>query len=1411
MEIHVQNPTNNYNRPLPHKPRRRTSKPVEAPTRTPFLEDIDFKSWRDEAQACMAVPVIAPIIAEPEIHSTDLYERSDTPHEMAVPTFKRWEGLAKYSVEMQRRIRGTIYAHAGTDMWTDQTSSLLAAEMSADIIFGDGTEGNATPFDTGAAVLPDPVQLEADWIQRTAAVFRDAAQTELAYGHVQAAVATLETGVHKLLQDDNVDKGSSSWGFNYSMAVHAHATTIQTAMRAKLARKEVHARRQRKMLVRNLALFVKAWLVGYHSVKQRRLRLGHAQFCAQTKDRWIRGYVARYRVRQLKRRLELDEAARSSRERAYTVTNVAVKMADFQRQLISASKSSLGARRTRLTLQLKATASQRSDARKHLPPEAFRRAQVRDVFDAYDVDGSGTIDATELKSLFDELGIAIDRRGLHDALDAMDTDHNGVVDFDEFIHWLHSPPAQQGHRVRRLNRPELVYLKMKLNMKHLLNRFTDASYSQHAARLLVHDESVRQASAVVLAFRALEPPAYACLYCDMAFALYKSHWTHQRTCDKNVTRQFPPDGSPEDDEVLRKALEDEAVAAAVAFGVEHVHAYVATPSGRRVLRREMQRVKRLTPQRANAATKIDSMRLHYLFHSYDLDESGYLDRREFAEIARDLGEVTTPSTFDALDMTGTGKLSFAIFEKWATSLNMTTATGPMAVVRRFKRLWTRVVYGNKAQRRAEALRYVIAREKKFIETKTRREFRKVFPPRYQCSDCQADAIAIHTRQKEMLASLHHRIGLTDTVKSVLQVAADETKDTEMNAAVQRYLHTISGQHAVNSTALTLRALRIQTHTSTGTQGDAFVAGLVRLLACIDDRKDPEWMDEDQDLVSMTQARAWVRRFKTYLSTADGKVTLAQEITALKQRLDPKGPIESLLTSSTLRYYELDVRKGELDLRDCSPKSIQVLPRDATYTGTNGTLWRFAVQTPKRRMLFSAASEMEMNVWVRHLHLALAIQRSDFTTIQRLATLQSRNSARVPSSPRPRNSGIGGTPPTLSPRGALPDGSHAVVLRAYRKRTNEMEAFVQAVVSKSCELSDITICIATGYYLHAGSSKANLSIMASTNLWQSLLRDSSVRAPIPSTQVLLLGGTEVGKSSLLQRWQGAKNPNERVQTLAVLPSDFTSFHVPSEEDPACQLNVWSVNTDGISSELSFLSLAIDAQKLRHTVALVAIDGSKPWTVKSTLEKVYITGWTFPLIRDIVVAVHGQPSTPSLVKDDDLAKSLPDGVLTHNAGIPVVVVVFKSDDTVKADFIQYTIRHLALACTFIDDAWQPGNKTRVDGAAVCFTSSKTGANLDVLKDYVMHRSHPNAFKCAQPPKALLHPEIRVDPNQVWLRKLEKAAGAGLFLDVNPKHLANFFNNLLSRPDKQKGARLGSIADKAKAAKDVKELAEEEMKKM
>lgn len=171
---------------------------------------------------------------------------------------------------------------------------------------------------------------------------------------------------------------------------------------------------------------------------------------------------------------------------------------------------------------------------------------------------------------------------------------------------------------------------------------------------------------------------------------------------------------------------------------------------------------------------------------------------------------------------------------------------------------------------------------------------------------------------------------------------------------------------------------------------------------------------------------------------------------------------------------------------------------------------------------------------------------------------------------------------------------------------------------------------------------------------------------------------------------------------------------------------------------------------------------------------------------------------------------------------------------------------------------------------YTSAKTRTNVDVLRDYILHRAFPTQFAFKQPPQlvdrstifvpsgydtlqlvdqtflgsqpqwtnetqftklvpapaeqtedSLSQPatsgEIRVDTHQVWLEKLERAAGAGLEelqkqsieaskrseavaatrreaverrkreeKDVSTKHLQNFFNNLLSRPEKSKSSR-------------------------
>ncbi|KDO24740.1 hypothetical protein SPRG_10274 [Saprolegnia parasitica CBS 223.65] len=434
-------------------------------------------------------------------------------------------------------------------------------------------------------------------------------------------------------------------------------------------------------------------------------------------------------------------------------------------------------------------------------------------------------------------------------------------------------------------------------------------------------------------------------------------------------------------------------------------------------------------------------------------------------------------------------------------------------------------------------------------------------------------------------------------------------------------------------------------------------------------------------------------------------------------------------------------------------------------------------------------------------------------------------------------------------------------------------------------------------------------MSSGNLWQSLLRESSERAPIPSTELLLLGPAESGKSSMLQRWQhlGNKSPAEKPTTVhTVLPSEFATFHLPSEDDPACQLNVWSFNTDQLETEPALLGLAIDVDRLQHTIALVVLDASRPWTIKPTLDT-WLPALENALQEKMLMLDNhkrdellestrkhwlgyeepGRSTAPALLplgRADNEMPTLPHGVLLHNCGIPIVLVVAKTDiapdDAVKQDFAQWTIRETALAY----------------GAAVCYTSSKTSINAELLKNYVLHRTQ-TGVKFTESPKlidrnaifvpsgydshelieqslvgsqprwsktqafdkmfptpneksedsALLHAEIRVDPNQTWLRKLEKAAGAGLAdlqkssveasrradelaaarraeaetrkekhdvkkdtKDVNPKHLANFFNNLLSRPEKQKSGRV--LLDKSKLpAKGVKELAEDELRKM
>lgn len=84
----------------------------------------------------------------------------------------------------------------------------------------------------------------------------------------------------------------------------------------------------------------------------------------------------------------------------------------------------------------------------------------------------------------------------------------------------------------------------------------------------------------------------------------------------------------------------------------------------------------------------------------------------------------------------------------------------------------------------------------------------------------------------------------------------------------------------------------------------------------------------------------------------------------------------VLTGTKMAFFreEHGRRRGEIDLAQCTTKSIEIMPRDSVYDGAHATVWRFAVRgRGGRRVLLAAYSEAEMKDWLRALHVALAVQ------------------------------------------------------------------------------------------------------------------------------------------------------------------------------------------------------------------------------------------------------------------------------------------------------------------------------------------------------------------------------------------------------------------------------------------------------
>jgi len=61
--------------------------------------------------------------------------------------------------------------------------------------------------------------------------------------------------------------------------------------------------------------------------------------------------------------------------------------------------------------------------------------EIRETFDHFDRDGSGSIEVGEFVSLLRALGAAGEAEEVAAGLESLDTNQNGRIDFDEFVAW----------------------------------------------------------------------------------------------------------------------------------------------------------------------------------------------------------------------------------------------------------------------------------------------------------------------------------------------------------------------------------------------------------------------------------------------------------------------------------------------------------------------------------------------------------------------------------------------------------------------------------------------------------------------------------------------------------------------------------------------------------------------------------------------------------------------------------------------------------------------------------------------------------------------------------------------------------------------------------------------------------------
>lgn len=262
----------------------------------------------------------------------------------------------------------------------------------------------------------------------------------------------------------------------------------------------------------------------YNSRRKRTLaiKLYHRMFfnAARTIQKRVRCLQA-VRRSQLQLLLELaKEEDRHARERQVVEETIKVQITKTKLYMSTdAGRHHLQVAMNRIRLQDKAFHKTRHTRSK----QELMGHEALVTFEMFDGDGSGQIDADELKGMLRELSIPLNDEEFGALMTEIDADGSGEIDFGEFLQWYTGGGGEEAAQDASMAQKAF---KVVLQAQHAIMELSGVILRKRGERSILRQATAWLTKDIVSTFRNTHPPKFQCCQCLSPFVLFTDYLSH---------------------------------------------------------------------------------------------------------------------------------------------------------------------------------------------------------------------------------------------------------------------------------------------------------------------------------------------------------------------------------------------------------------------------------------------------------------------------------------------------------------------------------------------------------------------------------------------------------------------------------------------------------------------------------------------------------------------------------------------------------------------------------------------------------------------------------------------------------------------------------------------------------------------